>query len=305
MANDEEIHVEYDTTGVPSNLGNSENSYSAKISSYFYNKLNSIDVNDDFTQDEINEYGLNVSNGKINISTTVKLINYLKSYVKSAKNNLDNVIFELRRDVNDKLDKKLNITDYKVDSQLNTNSKNPLTNKIISQNINRLDSLVNGKSNLGHTHEIDDINYLPITIGDIYDELDEKASNDELQGHINNKTNPHNVTLAQLGITDTGWDEWPITQNSFSSDGGIYCRKYGKIVVITWSGEVYRNVKANATFCTLKTIYRPNHTVYGVAYKIGQGSSLTYSIGTDGKLIFGADVSNGTRIRIYDCFFTK
>ena len=76
-------------------------------------------------------------------------------------------------------------------------------------------------------------------------------------------------------------------------------------MVITWSGEVEKNVKANATFCTLKTTYRPNHTVYGVAYKIGEGSSLTYSIGTDGKLIFGAPVSNGTRIRIYDCFFTK
>jgi len=307
MANDEEIHVEYDTTGVPSNLGNSENSYSAKISSYFYNKLNSIDVNNDFTQDEINEYGLNVSNGKINISTTVKLINYLKSYVKSTKNTLNNLIFELSEEVNSELDKKLNITDYKVDSQLNTNSENPLTNKIISQNINRLDSLVNGKSNLGHTHEIKDINYLPITIGDIYDELDKKSSNDDLQGHINNKNNPHNVTLAQLGIEDTGWDNWPITQKSFpSTNGGIYCRKYGKMVIITWSGEVPKNVKANTTIlCTLKPIYRPNHTVYGVVYRIEKGTSFTYAINTDGTLIFGADVSKGTRVRIYDCFFTK
>ena len=81
---------EIDKTGVPTNTGDSSNGYSVEITDYVYHKLSNIDNNGDFTNAEITEYGLSVSDDKIDISTTGKLINYLKSFAKVCAKQISN-----------------------------------------------------------------------------------------------------------------------------------------------------------------------------------------------------------------------
>ena len=81
---------EIDKTGVPTNTGDSSNGYSVEITDYVYHKLSNINNNGDFTNAEITEYGLSVSNDKIDISTTGKLINYLKSFAKVCAKQISN-----------------------------------------------------------------------------------------------------------------------------------------------------------------------------------------------------------------------
>ena len=79
MPNDE---IEYNTNGDETPEHETGNVYSKKLSGYFYNKINTISNNDEFTAEEITEYGLEEVNGRINISTTKRLIKYLKSFIK-------------------------------------------------------------------------------------------------------------------------------------------------------------------------------------------------------------------------------
>ena len=58
------------------------------------------------------------------------------------------------------------------------------------------DTVASGKADTGHTHAISNIENLQIT-------LDSKAAQTSLDNHINNKSNPHGVTLSQLGVTAT------------------------------------------------------------------------------------------------------
>lgn len=81
MAYEDEVNVEYNDNNVPTD---SENYYATKISDYFYGKLNRLE-DDDFTEQDIIDYQLEdivTNDGKFNISTTKKLIRYLKSFVK-------------------------------------------------------------------------------------------------------------------------------------------------------------------------------------------------------------------------------
>lgn len=97
---DNEINVEYDRTGVPL-PENGEGNYEVELSEYVYPKLEEIPKDDIFTQQEINTYGLIVNNNKINISTTHRLINYLKSFVKSYCKSL---VGNVEGDVSNKVD---------------------------------------------------------------------------------------------------------------------------------------------------------------------------------------------------------
>lgn len=96
-----------DKTGVPvTDVGDSENCYSAKLTDYFYKKQNDIDVNNEFTQAEITEYGLEVSSNKVNISTTGRLIKYLKAFAKKYNKKIE-----------DKIEDKVEVSDYNSDMQ--------------------------------------------------------------------------------------------------------------------------------------------------------------------------------------------
>ena len=57
------------------------NCYKVVLSGYFYHIISKIRNNGDFTENDIQTYGLSVTDDKIDISTTKKLINYLKAYV--------------------------------------------------------------------------------------------------------------------------------------------------------------------------------------------------------------------------------
>lgn len=287
MGYNDEIEVEYDTTGVPQPEDRGS-VYSLKLSGYFYNKLNNINNHDDisgeddFTAEEINTYNLDETDGKINISTTKKLVNYLKSLIKINVEKLDNA----------KLDKE----DYVVDNELK-NSSNPLSNSIIYNKFNEIIGILNNKSNLNHTHSIEEVRLLN-------NSMDLKADKTDLSNHTSNKNNPHGVNLSQLGFTDSGWDMTPLTQSSLSASDFPSCRKYGKMVILRFNAQMYKTFNANTTVFTLKTQYRPNHYVAGFAYKVGSGDCFTFSIETNGNLKFGTKIPSDTTVRIYVPFFT-
>lgn len=172
--------------------------YSVKISDYFYNKIEKVDngINDekDFTNDEITTYELSTDDeGKINISTTSKLINYLKSFIKSKINKLSSDIDEVNTSIDELDAKKLNAENYVVDNTLKSNSTNPVSNNVLFNKFNE-------KSNISHVHNKSDIISLNNDLSTINNNINTKANNVDLINHINNKNNPHTVTKAQLGL---------------------------------------------------------------------------------------------------------
>ena len=89
--------TEYDRHNVPTPERIGGNAYSTKLSGYFYNKINSI-LNEEFESTDITTYGLELdaSNpNNINISTTSKLIKYLKAFTKLLTDKLSDRIDEL------------------------------------------------------------------------------------------------------------------------------------------------------------------------------------------------------------------
>lgn len=121
---DEEINVEYDRDGVPLPTERDGNGYSTELTEYVYPKLNGISNNNEFSQQELSTYGLEESNGKINISTTRRLIKYLKAYAKLYADKLVTTI-------NSEIDGKVDESDY--------------TEKItsIESELGRLEGLIN------------------------------------------------------------------------------------------------------------------------------------------------------------------
>jgi len=186
MGYNDEIEVEYDTTGVPQPEDRGS-VYSLKLSGYFYNKINNINNEDeisgedDFTENDISTYQLEENNGKINISTTKRLIKYLKSLIKVNINRLDSEV-----------DKKLNKDEYVIDNTLK-NSQNPVSNNIINNKFNEIIGILGNKSNISHTHSVDEVRSLNDTI-------DLKADKTQLSSHTSNKSNPHAVTKSQIGL---------------------------------------------------------------------------------------------------------
>lgn len=102
----ENNEITLDKRGIPTNTGGNQNGYSVEISDYVYEKIFEID-DDTFTEQEIEDYGLNVGGGKVDVSTTHKLINYLKSFVNkhmtNVQNDFDDVNVELAR-INTRID---------------------------------------------------------------------------------------------------------------------------------------------------------------------------------------------------------
>ena len=114
-----------------------------------------------------------------------------------------------------------------------------------------------------------------------------------------------NINTKEPKLTDTGWDSIPLTQTSLDATEYPYCRKYGKLVLLDFHAELHRKFAKSTIVFTLKSEYRPNHTLYGFAYKVGTGDCVTFNLYTNGDLKFNADVANGTKIRINECFFTS
>lgn len=199
MPNEEE----YDTSGVSGE--ESINVISNNLSEYLYPKVNTISNDDgsggvDFTEDEIRNYSLDVNNhGEINISTTKKLIKYLKSFVKKSTNAIYNNLrneFDGEFDVlNDKYDYIENYVENDLSDSLRT---------YIDDEFASIDEILDDKANISHTHNISDINLLQNNFTTLTNNINKKANSSDLVNHSNNKNNPHNVTLQQLNAT---WSE--------------------------------------------------------------------------------------------------
>lgn len=264
-------------------------SYSKKLSDYFYPKLNTISnentisEEDDFTASELSEYDLDESDGKIDISSTKKLIKYLKGFVEVNVKKLDS-----------KIDTKLDSSDYVIDNQLSGSSPNPVANSVLYNQISSINSLLNSKANLRHTHTMSDITSLSAN-------LDTKANASDLSSHTTNTSNPHGVTLSQLGFNDTGWDNFPITASSWTGVGDFECRKYGKIVSLRIVVTAYKTFAKNSTIFTLKTQFRPNHTVHTYGYI--SGNPVPVAINSNGNVVIGGELGNNKGLRIYECYF--
>lgn len=211
MANDEEIEVEYDRTGVTTSTANNTG-FSEELSVYLYPKLNSIPNNGDFSAEDIQMYSLDVDNNNINISTTKKLINYLKSFVKKSL-----------KSINDRLDGKLDIDDYIIDEELDANSGNPVANRALYNEFENKASAI-------HNHEISDVNSLSSIL-------------DGFGNHLDNFSNPHNVTPAQLGIVN----KWELKTSGEHIN--IYYNKYLQLVqIVIAQGYSFPNTNWNPVF---------------------------------------------------------
>lgn len=232
MGYNDEIEVEYDTTDVP-RPESGGSLYSTKLSGYFYNKINSIDnEEDDFSSEEISQYQLEENNGKINISTTSKLIRYLKSLIKVNIERLDS-----------KVDNKLNKSEYVIDNELK-NSQNPLSNNVIYNKFNEIMSALANKSNISHTHNINEISSLSTNI-------DLKANKTDLNNHTSNKNNPHGVTKSQIGLGNvsnvsiyTGSFSKSVGANDYEYiDVSIPIEKWGRVYISCNNNTIYRDAR--------------------------------------------------------------
>lgn len=193
MADNDKINVEYDTRGVNVPVANTTG-FSNNLSTYLYPKLDNIDNNNEFSDEEINDFSLDVENGKINISTTRKLIKYLKAYSKKLANSLyDNITGE----VDSKLDTLRNSIPNTVQGIVNDKVSS------INSEITSIQNSLNDKANGTHTHEISEVNDLTNQITSLNTNLTYKANTKDLTDHKTDKNNPHNVTLEQLGYDDS------------------------------------------------------------------------------------------------------
>ena len=99
--------IELDKTGIPTNTGGTENGYSVEITDYVYEKISKINRDEEFTNEDIEEYDLNLISNKIDISTTSKFIKYLKSFIKvhfkNVKSEHDDFVEDMESEV-DRLD---------------------------------------------------------------------------------------------------------------------------------------------------------------------------------------------------------
>ena len=285
MANDDADNVVYDRSGVPLPEERDEDYYGVKISPYFYNRMSRINIDSDFSLGDINTYNLSVSNNQVDISTSKKLINYLKSLLRVNVNRLDSRI-------DDKLDK----TSYVVDSSLKTNSNNPVRNSVITNKVNDLQSAINTKSDISHTHTMSQVSSLNSTITNINTEISKKANATDLTNHINNKKNPHEITLKQLGIDDTGWVELTYAKSGFTpvfEDYPPEIRRVGDVV------QVRHSVKTTKTFnlsswtdylpiCKLPVKFRPSTSYTTVTQcSYNHNSALVFNLNADGYISAG------------------
>lgn len=285
MASDDADSVVYDRSGVPLPEERDGNYYGVKISPYFYNRMNRIDVDSDFSLNDISSYNLSVSNNQVDISTSKKLINYLKSLLRVNVNKLDS-----------KIDNKLDKTSYVVDTSLKTNSNNPVRNSVVANKVNALQSAIDTKSDILHTHTMSQVSSLNATINGINTEIGKKANDTDLTNHINNKKNPHEVTLKQLGIDDTGWVKLTYAKSGFTSvfeDNPPEIRRVGDVV------QVRHSVKTTKTFnisswtdympiCKLPVEFRPSTSYTTVTQcSYNHNSALVFNLNEDGYISAG------------------
>ena len=112
------------------------------------------------------------------------------------------------------------------------------------------------------------------------------------------------IDTMQPKLEDTGWDTWPITGSSINAYDPPYCRKYGKLVVLSFNSTVANTLKKDKIFFTLKSEFRPDKSYFDYAITYG-GTPVAVAIKTDGTCTFGKDISSETGIRINAVYFTK
>lgn len=287
MTEEEVIEVSYDRTGVPTPTANTDG-FSAELSDYLYPKIYYIDNddgegNEEFTEDDIENYSLEVVDDKINISTTRRLIKYLKAYARKAVENIDSRLDLICDKIRDLYDKLAQLRQY-IDAELEK----------IWAKINELYDLLDEKADAIHTHEISDI----IGLRTILDTIETKASKEDLANHVNNKKNPH--------MNDSGWQD--ASNSTIPAKQRPHCRKIGNLVIFTFHAQFTGRISAGSAVCKLKEEFRPDETVYGVVYKdyTSLGDTAAYSIDKDtGNLTLGYAVTSGEIIRIHEVYFAK
>lgn len=303
---DNEINVEYDTDGVPSELpsGENVNGFSEELSNYLYPKLTTIENYDEnlvteFTPNQVQQYGLETnSNQDINISTTRKLIKYLKAYSKKIGDSLSNRVEELENG-------KLNITDYIVDRGLNETSNNPVANSVLYNELHDIRQAIGRCVGLEHAHNIDDVFGLGDALSGLGGEIRSKLDTTTFTNHTL-EDNPHNITLEKLGIEDTENTNAKVISTGVAQRvytyENPYCRKYGKMIFLNYDGSLIAELGKGVALFTLREEFRPKRQVWCTVYRVGTGKTGTCRIGTDGKVWFGATLPHGEKLRICEVY---
>lgn len=311
---DNKINVEYDTDGVPSELpsGENVNGFSEELSNYLYPKLNTIENYDEnlvteFTPSQIQQYGLETnSNEDIDISTTRKLIKYLKAYSKKISSGLSNRVGELENG-------KLNITDYVVDRGLSETSNNPVANSVLYNELHDIRMAIGRCVGLEHAHNIDDVFGLGDALSDLGKQIRNKLDSTTFTTHTN-ANNPHNITPSKIGLeyrydVDARYWSNPNKKVAFYSDFPS-CTKWGNIVFLNYDGELYMNLEKGKPIFTLKSAYRPKFTIRTTVYRVGTGKTGTCNINPNGDVTFGASFNvetapNDVKLRISECYVVE
>ena len=145
----------------------------------------------------------------------------------------------------------------------------------------------------GHTKIINNVSRNAFVNGEALSAYQGKLLSDRING-------------MQPKLTDTGWDEWPVTEHSVSLTGDalvLHCRKYGKLACLEIMGSLPRALAKGDTLCTLKSEFRPNSQIFSMAYWKGGVTAL--AIAPSGRISFGNKLESDTSIRLRECYFTE
>ena len=278
MANDDNINVSYDRSGVPLPDENNIHGFSEELSNYLYPKLNTIENKTrtgetEFSNTEINNYGLNIVNNKIDISSTKKLINYLKAISNKIGDYVTDNINEIYTQIEYLSSSKLNISDYNIDDTLG-NSGNPVSNNAIynkfQEIINSISNLDSRKANIQHTHSMSEISNLTREISGLGTSLAHKADKSLLSNHTNQQVylndNPHGINdaLNSLKTEISTWEK--IDLGNYNNYATLYVNKLLKLAKFRYSVDSYTASSTGRVYLHKKNMvipaqYQPKTTV--------------------------------------------
>ena len=196
---------------------------------------------------------INELNNNKDVYENVELISptrhvYSDANLSNSTNSVqNNAVYEAINNIHDNM-----ISDEIISTDISMDGENLVKSKSIY-------SALQGKSNNGHIHTIDDIE-------DLSKGLNAKTPNTSFTSHVNNRNNPHGVTKAQLGLGNVQNIE---IRRGWKSVSGVKAGFKGKLCTITGLPNRQGTAIVNQT----------NSTADGACYcNIGSGRAGSFDV---------------------------